>query len=89
LPIALIEALSFNKPIVCTRVGSLPEIFNFSDCIYIEQNSAEIAKTLTFVSNHLELLSELSNRSNLLFKNLFSNQTFVEKYASLFINISN
>ncbi len=84
LPIALIEALSLHKPVICTQVGSIPEIFDSSDCIFIEQDPDDISRVLINLFNNLDLLDVLSNKSGVLFNNLFSNCSFVNSYSLLF-----
>ncbi|TBH75057.1 glycosyltransferase [Aquirufa antheringensis] len=87
LPISLIEALSFYKPIICTPVGSLPEIFSENDCVFINQDVSDIVRVLNSLFENSMQLETLSFNSSKIFNSLFSNQSFVEKYSLFFKQI--
>jgi glycosyltransferase involved in cell wall biosynthesis len=84
LPISLIEALSFYKPVICTRVGSLPEIFGENDCIFIKQDISDIVRVLNRLLENSLQLETLSINSKKVFNSLFSNQNFADKYSQFF-----
>ncbi|MHA8083438.1 glycosyltransferase family 4 protein [Aquirufa sp. A-Brett2-15D] len=84
LPISLIEALSYYKPIICTRVGSLPEIFAENECIFINQDISDIVRVLNRLLENSLQLETLSFNSKKVFNSLFSNQSFADKYSQFF-----
>ncbi|KYK31989.1 MAG: hypothetical protein AYK22_00065 [Thermoplasmatales archaeon SG8-52-3] len=63
-------ALSFNKPILVTDVGGLPEYVKNNKVVVEPNNEKELAEKIIFVLENKALLKKLSNDSKLLSKEL-------------------
>lgn len=83
-PIALIEASSFGLPIVSTRVGSIPEVFDEGSCMFIEANVDSIRDALLGLSRGTVDLCELARRSRSVFDAKLSLDAFLGAYCRLF-----
>lgn len=87
LPIALIEATCFGLPIISTRVGSVPEIFNDTSCVFIEGNTQSIRQALSDVVQGKVDLVEISRKSQEVYKAKLSPESFLTSYLKLFTDI--
>lgn len=84
LPIALIEAAGLSLPIITTRVGSIPEIFDEDKCIYVDKKSDSIKKGIEKVVSGDVDLTVLAKASAAIFSEKLSKKTFLESYCNLF-----
>jgi len=83
LPISLIEACSFGLPIISTAVGSIPELFNDSECKLVEPTEISIAEALMSLCDGRLDLENLSLQSKHLFDSKLSLHKFLGSYVSL------
>ncbi|MBM3117391.1 glycosyltransferase family 4 protein [Jeongeupia naejangsanensis] len=83
-PIALIEASSFGLPIVSTRVGSIPEVFDKGSCLFMDAKIDSIRDALTALGRGTVDLRELALRSQEVFDRKLSLDSFLDAYADIF-----
>ena len=82
-PIALIEACSYGLPIISTRVGSIPEVFDESSCLFTDLTASSIRDALLAIAEGVTDLQQLAQRSQAIFEEKLSMQSFVGSYAHL------
>jgi len=65
IPVVLMEAISYKKPIISTDVSGIPEICvnNFDGKLIQEKNTDEIVQAIESLANNKDLLQELSTNS--------------------------
>lgn len=87
-PIALIEASSVGLPIISTRVGAIPEVFDEMSCLFIDANAESICGVLTAASRGEINMQVMSYRSKAVFESKLSLQSFLTAYLNLFNDLS-
>ena len=83
LPISLIEACSFGLPIITTRVGSIPEVFDTSSCKFIEPSEGSIKAALDDIWDGKIDLNILSKNSKMIFDSKLCMESFLNAYTKL------
>lgn len=87
LPISILEALSYNCPIISTPVGGIPEVVLENNGILVEPgNTEEIAKAMAYYVEHPEKVKEHGAVSGKIIKRYYPEAVFAklrEIYASL------
>jgi glycosyltransferase involved in cell wall biosynthesis len=71
LPVVLMEAISYNIPIVSTRISGIPEICidGFNGFLVNQKNAFELATKLGILINEPEILGRFTNNCQQTFKN--------------------
>ncbi|HEX7690356.1 MAG TPA: glycosyltransferase [Burkholderiaceae bacterium] len=83
-PIALIEASGFGLPIVATRVGAIPEVYDEASCLFMEPTVDSIREALAAIARGGVDLDELARRSRAVFDAKLSLDAFMKAYCELF-----
>lgn len=87
LPIVILEAMSYGKPIVASDVGGVKEIIlNDINGFVVENSSLAFAQKITDILNDNDLYLKLSANSLRVFRENFTVEKMVEKYMNLFLN---
>lgn len=83
LPIAILEAMSYGKPIIATPVGGIPEILqSYSNGILVSPgNLDEIDRAITFFIENPSKKSEYGKYSYKIVQSYFPEQVFLELKA--------
>jgi colanic acid/amylovoran biosynthesis glycosyltransferase len=81
LPVSLIEAMSYSKPVITTRLAGIPELVE--EILVEEDNVKELAQALKILSNDPQLRTTLGARNLDIIKNRYSTQN-VSLLQSLF-----
>jgi len=84
LPIAMIEAMSVGLPILTTRVGAIPELFDETECLYIDTTPEAIAERFRDLCQMRYDLDLLSVHSRRIYDEKLSMHVFLGNYLSLF-----
>jgi len=89
LPMSILEAMSFGKPIVSTHVGGIPELVrNHKDGILIEAgNIQEIADALITLCQSPEIRLEYGNNARTRVINDFSDKTIIPQLNDIYESV--
>jgi glycosyltransferase involved in cell wall biosynthesis len=83
LPIALIEALQVGLPIISTRVGTIPEIMDEDNCVFIDGSVADIREKISLILSGMVDLEAMSVASLEIYREKLSPEIFVTKYSHI------
>ena len=84
LPIAIIEAMRAGLPIISTKVGGIPEMFeNNKEGFLIEPKIEDIEKVILKILNGKVDLEKLSYFSRKKYEENFALETMIKKYAEV------
>ena len=85
MPLTIMEALFFGKPIVATGVGSVPDmVLTGENGFVVDKNPDEIAdKIIQLLSNH-QLIRSMSKRSRQIFESSYANETVNRKILEVY-----
>lgn len=84
LPMSLIEALCFSKPIVASDVGGISELINGNGALISNNDLQEIQKTITFMLNNQNIYDKFANQSRKIFEDCFNVEVMYNKYKELY-----
>jgi glycosyltransferase involved in cell wall biosynthesis len=86
LPLVILEALASRTPVICTPVGSIPEVLeDRRTALFVAPGSqAEIAAAILALADKPELGSELAEAGKLLYERLFTMEAFANSVESLY-----
>ncbi|MBR5696052.1 MAG: glycosyltransferase [Paludibacteraceae bacterium] len=90
LPISILEAMSFGKPVVASKVGGIPEIVEDGENGYTVENDADIfAKRIKEILEDSSLYEKMCQKSLDIFNEKLTYQTMVDKYLAIYNRIYN
>ncbi len=86
LPLVILEALASRTPVICTPVGSIPEVLEDQrTALFVTPGSqAEIAAAILALADKPELGSDLAEAGKLLYDRLFTMEAFAKSVESLY-----
>ena len=78
LPIAILEAMSYNHPVISTPVGGIPEVVkdNVNGILVNPSNSKEIANAIIYYLNNKDMIIEHGNNAYEIVKDYFPVHVF-------------
>lgn len=88
LPISLIEALCFSKPIIASDVGGISELINGNGILVSNGDLHKIQKTITFMLYNQNIYDKFANQSRKMFEQQFHIEAMYNKYRELYSVIS-
>lgn len=84
LPLALLEAMSFGKPIIATPVGGIPEIIiNMKNGILVEPDPVDIANSIETILSNEKIREALAEKA-LVDSKKYSWEMCANKYKEIF-----
>jgi glycosyltransferase involved in cell wall biosynthesis len=88
MPLAVMEALYFAKPLIVTKVGSVPEMLD-SDCGFILEpdNKEVLTEKIKYFLKKPDELKRMSVASKNFFENNFSHKRILNKLSDLYAEI--
>jgi glycosyltransferase involved in cell wall biosynthesis len=87
LPIALLEAMSMEKPIVATPVGGIPEaIEDGKDGLLVEPNAEKIAEKVLYLLKNKNKARELARNARKVAEERFTWEKSANKFIELYID---
>lgn len=86
LPLVILEALASRTPVICTPVGSIPEVLRdgHSALFVAPGDQAAIAAAITSLIDRPELRAELAETGMTLYERLFTMEAFAASVGSLY-----
>ena len=86
IPVAMLEAMAIGVPVICTRVGGIPEVIrNGTDGILVEaQQPTTLADAILETERNFELRRKLGIQGRKRVEALYSQQVICTKYEKLF-----
>jgi len=87
MPMAALEAISVGVPVVCTRVGGLPEIIRDGQegCL-VERNPESFASAFATLAKDIDLLDRMRTRCRQRWSDQFTDQAMESRYLELYEN---
>jgi len=88
-PMAILEAMAMEKPIITTDVGAISEQIenNVNGILVSSKNPEDLAKSVNYLLNNQDKSRELGNNARIKVKKLFSISSYVKKHVSLYNKI--
>lgn len=86
LPLVILEALASRTPVICTPVGSIPEVLeDLRTALFVAPgDQEEIAAAILALADRPELGSGLAEAGKLLYERLFTMEAFARSVESLY-----
>lgn len=84
LPMSLIEALCFSKPIIASNVGGNSELIDGNGALVFNNDLQEIQKTITFMLSNQNIYDKFAKQSRKIFEDLFNVEVMYNKYRELY-----
>ncbi|MCG3116090.1 MAG: glycosyltransferase [Candidatus Manganitrophus sp. SA1] len=89
LPIALLEAIASEKPVLASSVGGIPEVITNSGegVLILPANAEAISLAICRLLKHREQLEELSVNSRKRVENMFSSSKMAMDYSAIYASL--
>ena len=86
LPLVILEALASGTPVICTPVGSIPEVLDHGNTALLVApgDEAGIAAAIATLSDQPEVGRALSVRGTVLYQRLFTMEAFAGSMGALY-----
>ncbi|KQS93120.1 glycosyltransferase [Chryseobacterium sp. Leaf394] len=84
LPMSLIEALCFSKPIIASDVGGISELIDGNGALAANEDLHKMQKTITFMLNNQNIYDKFAKHSRRLFEDRFHVDVMYNKYKELY-----
>ncbi len=88
LPLILIEAMRFGRPVFATQTGAMPEVasINADGMIISEKDALSLAKNLSIFINNIRQEKYKACAIHDIYKQYFSNDIFIKTWITMFEN---
>lgn len=87
LPMSIIEALSFSKPVVSSKVGGVTEILNGKNGFAVDNNVEDFTKAIRKILDSDEVYQSFSKNARKTYEDDFVLDKMVEGYDDLYATI--
>lgn len=84
MPLVIIEAMYFKKPIIGTSVGSIPEMFSKSGVIVKPNNSDSLKEEINNLLNNKHKILEMINYNEFEFTSKYAKEILVKKLDTIY-----
>lgn len=86
LPLVILEALASSTPVICTPVGSIPEVLDHEDtALFVTPgDEAAIAASIETLIDQPGLRRSLAQKGNALYQRLFTMDAFARSIGALY-----
>ncbi len=90
LPLVILEALASRTPVICTAVGSIPEVLadGYSALFVTPGNTAEIANSIVRLIDQPALRQSLAENGAILYERLFTMDAFVRSISAIYASLA-
>jgi len=85
MPLTIIEAMSFEMPIISTRVGAIPEMLDFGDCgkIISQNNPYELADSIMYLLDNPKEAKRLGQKARIKYLDNFKSEKFINNFKKI------
>ena len=87
LPIVILEALSFGKPVVASNVGGISEILDGKNGFAVDNNAEKMADKITSVLENKELYNKVCDNALKTYYDKFTVKEMVKNYMKIYTEI--
>jgi glycosyltransferase involved in cell wall biosynthesis len=90
LPLVILEALASRTPVICTPVGSIPEVLaDRRTALFVSPgDQAAIARAILTLREHPAVAHELSDAGAALYNRLFTMDAFARSFGLLYASLT-
>lgn len=89
LPMSLLEAMSFGKPIVASAVGGIPEVLNKGNGFAVENEIDIFVDKINYIFSDNSIYEQMSRKSREIYLENHTIEKMVENYLAIYKSISN
>lgn len=89
LPMSLLEAMSFGKPIVASAVGGIPEVLNKGNGFAVENEIDIFVDKIKYIFSNDSIYDEMSKKSREIYLENHTIEKMVENYLTIYKSIAN
>lgn len=90
LPLTLIEAFKFRKPVISTKVGGIPEIIrNRYNGILIENNKESMSDAITELVTNKDLYKRIVENAHITYEKYFNLEVNMKRIEQIFDSVMN
>ena len=86
LPISLLEALSYSKPIIASNVGGIPELIENNGILVSNDNLSEIVNSIIFILSNPKNYEKFAKNSREIFEDKYTIEKMYDKYIDLYLD---
>lgn len=87
LPMSIIEALSYGKPVVASNVGGITELIADKNGFVVENNPEQFVKRISELSSNSQLYTKMSIQARQAYEDLFTVSQMTNSYYTLYKKI--
>lgn len=85
MPVSVIEALSYGKPVVASFVGGLPEMLNGENGFAVDNNVDSFVEKINFIlRSEKDVYSRMSSEARRTYENHFTIDKMIEGYEDIY-----
>lgn len=84
LPVSIIEALSFNKPVIASNVGGVSEILDGNNGFAVENRVEDFVEKIIYILSNAERMDKMRKRAKDTFLEKFTIDKMIDSYYRLY-----
>jgi glycosyltransferase involved in cell wall biosynthesis len=90
LPVAIVEALSYGKPVVASNVGAISEIvLNGQNGFVLENDNHLFAEKIKYILENEDIYQQFSKKSFEIYQSKLTKEISLSKYRQMYETVYN